>query len=263
MDYKKYNGSVMTSQQVDLYLDYIGMERPEALDLEYLTRLQMAHVSNVPFENLDILRKVPLSLKREHLFEKIVMNHRGGVCSEVNTLFNWLLESLGFEVVSFSSRIISEKIPVQAKSHRLMGVKLNGGMYITDVGKTAENHRIPLLLKEEVEQDDGECVYKFTKDDFFGWILWQKRPGLGWRRKLGFTEDSTIDLDFEEATRFAQYNEGSFFNKCPMVSLYIDGVFHALRGDCYLHEHNGIEELIYKIESKEQEAQVLKEIFGL
>lgn len=83
------------------------------------------------------------------------------------------------------------------------------------------------------------------------------------RKKLGFTEDPVIDLDLEDATMYAQYSEASFVNKCPMVSLYIDGVFHALHGDCYLHEHHGIEELVCKIENSEQETQILKEIFGL
>lgn len=255
--------SKMTPQQISAYLKRIKIEKPEKLTLDYLTALQMAHVSNIPFENLDFKRDVPVELDRQHLYEKIIKGMRGGVCSEVNTLYTWLLESLGYDVISFSSRIIAESAPVQAKSHRIMGVKINDSMYITDVGKNAENHRIPLILEENTEQSDRECTYKFTRDEFFGWVLWQERPGMGWRRKLGFTEDIAIDADFIGPTMFAQYHPSSFLNKHANVSLYINGTFHALRGGYYLQEHGGIEEIICEIKDDKHESKLLKEIFNL
>lgn len=55
----------------------------------------------------------------------------------------------------------------------------------------------------------------------------------------------------------------SFLNKNANVSLYINGVFHALRGGYYLQEHGGVEEKICLIEDGHHEAKLLKEIFGL
>lgn len=263
MIYKELNGKPMTQQQLEAYLVRIHMEAPVQPDLEYLTRLQMAHASHIPFENLDMMHGIPVTLDREALFDKLITRRRGGVCSELNTLYNWLLETLGYEVESYSSRIIALTAPLQAKSHRLMGVKLDGRTYITDVGMNFETHRIPLLLEDGLEQDDGECVYKLARDEFFGWILWQHRPGRGWRRKLGFTEDPVIDLDFVAPTMFAQYHEASRINKHTKVSLYIDGQFQALRAGQYIHEHHGIEEVICEVESPEQETRILEEVFGL
>lgn len=263
MNYNELNGSAMTPKQIELYMERIGMASPQSLDLPYLMKLQMAQVSGIPFENLDIMNKVPLNLNRERLFEKVILNKRGGVCSELNTLYNWLLESLGYTVESYSSRIISESVPVQAKIHRLIAVSIDGKKYITDVGNAAENHRIPLLLEENIEQDDGECIYKFTREEFYGWVLWQKRPGKGWRKKVGFTEDPVIDLDFMAPTLFAELHEDSFINKGTSVSLYIEGVLHAIRGGMFLKEHNGIEEAICEIENPEHEARLLKDVFGL
>lgn len=40
------------------------------------------------FENLDVYARKPISLERDSLFRKIVINHRGGYCfSEMNGLF--------------------------------------------------------------------------------------------------------------------------------------------------------------------------------
>lgn len=257
------NGAPMTKAQIKEYLARIKMEPPEHADLEYLSRLQMAHMAKVPFENLDIMEGKMLSLDREKLFDKMIRKKRGGVCSELNTLYNWLLESLGYDVISYSSRIIAKTAPLQGRSHRIMGVRLAKDTYLTDVGYNFEHHRIPLLLKEDLIQPDGECEYKLVKDDFFGWVMWQNRPGLGWRRKLGFTEEPQIDLDFVQPTFFAQYHPDSLINKYLKVSLYIDGVFHAIRSGNYLREHGGIEEILEQVDSKEREEALLTEIFRL
>lgn len=261
--YKKINGAAMSPEQIRKYLFRIGMDASKSLDLAYLSRLQAAHMSHIPFENLDIMDGKPLSLDREALYEKIICRKRGGVCSELNTLYNWLLESLGFDVVSYNSRITGAAAPVQSRSHRIIGVRLEGETYLTDVGYNFEHHRIPLLLKADLIQDDGECKYRLESDAFFGWIMWQYRPGEGWRKKLGFTEEPQIDLDFVPPTFFAQYHPDSRINKALKVSLYIDGQFHAIRSGQYLLEHGGVESPVEDIASREREDQLLKEIFHL
>lgn len=260
---KNKNGTPMTEEQIKEYLSRINLDPPKQPDLAYLSRLQMAHMSAIPFENLDIMENKRISLDRETLFDKMIRRQRGGVCSEINTLYNWLLESLGYDVISYSSRVIATTAPLQGRSHRIMGVRLEGKSYLTDAGYNFEHHRIPLLLEADTIQSDGECEYKLVRDDFFGWVMWQNRPGLGWRRKLGFTEEPQIDLDFVQPTFFAQYHPDSRINKYLKVSLYIDGVFHAIRSGSYLREHGGAEEIIQPVDSKETEDRLLREIFHL
>ena len=55
MIYKKINGPSMTEEQIEKYLERIGIETPKELDLTYLSRLQRAHMSHIPFENIDIM----------------------------------------------------------------------------------------------------------------------------------------------------------------------------------------------------------------
>lgn len=62
----------MTTQQIAAYLERINMAEPKEPTLEYLTELQMAHISSIPFENLDFRRNVPVELDGEHLFKKII-----------------------------------------------------------------------------------------------------------------------------------------------------------------------------------------------
>lgn len=263
MNHPFLNGAPLNDDQIRRYLNRLELEPPAALDLAYLTRLQKAHISHIPFENLDIMAGIPLSLDRDHLFHKVIECRRGGVCSELNTLYNWLLESLGFQTVSYSSRIIAKTAPVQAKSHRVLGVTLKDGLYLTDVGFNFEHHRIPLLLKEELVQDDGECQYRLTRDPIWGWVLWQNRPQHGWRKKISFTQEPHIDLDFVAPTFFAEAHPDSKINQYTKVSLHIDGVFHAIRSGHLLVERGGVEEILKPITAPEQEEKILEEVFGL
>ena len=93
------------------YLERIGLDLPLAADAESLRRLQMAHLLHVPFENLDIALGRPIRLGLTTLYDKIVTHRRGGFCYELNGLFAWLLDDLGFEVtylfLKMSSRVDS------------------------------------------------------------------------------------------------------------------------------------------------------------
>ena len=83
---------------VQKYLQRIGFEGEVDISLECLTNLQHAHQSSVPYENLDMFTNVRKTLDYQILYEKIVINERGGWCSELNGMFAWLLSRIGFKV---------------------------------------------------------------------------------------------------------------------------------------------------------------------
>ena len=78
------------------YFERIGLEYDENAELngEYLRKLQLAHVTAVPYENIDF--KVLLKLDDDS-FDKVVLRRRGGYCFELNGAA-WLLRALGFGV---------------------------------------------------------------------------------------------------------------------------------------------------------------------
>mgnify|MGYP001386538518 FL=1 len=143
-------------------------------DLATLKLLQDAHLKYVPYENLDILSGRLTSLEHDDMFAKIIMKNRGGICFELNGLYNWLLESLGYKVTSYAARFIDRLEEYQIRRHRVMCIELEDKRYLTDVGVNSESPRCPLEMAEGKVQSDGICEYKFSRDPFFGWLLWQK-----------------------------------------------------------------------------------------
>lgn len=73
---------------VNEYLRRIGIEKNRIEPtLENLKILQRRHLLTVPFENLDIHWKRPISLYVAELHKKIIGENRGGFCYELNGFF--------------------------------------------------------------------------------------------------------------------------------------------------------------------------------
>ena len=239
MELNARNGPKMTEEQITAYLARIGISSPVPLTLEGLGKLQMAHRLTVPFENLDIVAGRPLSLELPHLYDKIVRRRQGGVCAELNTLYNWLLYSLGFQVTSYNARMLSPDTYL-FRRHRILAVRLAGGTYTTDVGFATENARVPLLLAEGVVQRDGHCTYRYQQEEFYGWVQCQRRPGHDWERIQAFTLEPQIDRDFDPVLFFFEKSPASNMNQFPRPSLYTPEGMLALRRHVFQVERQGL-----------------------
>ena len=69
---------------IQAYFDRIGYTGTRELTRDNLTLLIRQHLEAVPFENLDCYPGgCPLSNDPKKLFEKIVVNRRGGICFEL------------------------------------------------------------------------------------------------------------------------------------------------------------------------------------
>lgn len=185
---------MLENAQIKRYLRRIGYDRPVSPDLATLSGLQWAHITHIPYENLDILAGIPLSLKPEDLFQKIVVKKRGGYCFELQGLYKELLMSSGFHVVQYSARFMDEPGVVQMRRHRVLVVQIGQERYLTDVGIRSESPRIPIKLVCGRPQSDGVCGYEFRRDPFYGWTLCQKERGKAWKPLYGFTEEPQIDI---------------------------------------------------------------------
>src|SRR5512138_694480 len=119
------------------YLTRIQYFRPIKPDVQTLQGLHLAHLLHVPFENLDIGLKRPIRLEEEALWNKIVVQGRGGFCYELNGLFGAFLREIGFDVTYLNARVYNREgklgIPFD---HLALLVQIPGqpGRWLADVG---------------------------------------------------------------------------------------------------------------------------------
>src|SRR6202165_5790131 len=92
-DPPRRRGYLAAMFDLDAYLERIGLSgRPD------IAEVHRAHVTSIPFENLDPHRGVAVSLDPLDLQRKLVTERRGGYCFEQNLLLKAALEALGAEV---------------------------------------------------------------------------------------------------------------------------------------------------------------------
>lgn len=264
MNLLKQQPKLMTALQIQQYLHKLQLNDfiPSA-DLTTLNKLQDAHLKMIPYENFDCLNGKITSLKHEDIFNKIILHNRGGICFELNGLYNWLLISLGFNVVSFAGRFIDKINVYQLRRHRTMCVSLDGKRYITDVGVNSESPRCPLELTENLIQSDGISQYKFTRDEFWGWLLWQKEKGKPWKRMLGFTEEKQLDKDFIMPSFWCDAHPDSPFNKNKNLSIFREDCNITIRGNYLKFYLGGRVKYRYNIRTGSELKEVLWEYFGI
>lgn len=251
---------------VSAYLHRIGLSVEDVThSYEFLCRLQQAHIFCVPYENLDIVSGVPLSLEPDDIFDKVVGKGRGGYCFELNCLYAHLLEELGFRVRSFLGRFLRGVEGVPVRRHRLIGVECEGNTYVCDVGLGQSAPRQPLVLKEHLVQEVCGEKYKFVRDELLGWVLYDLHQGE-WRRYYSFTEDPQVEVDFLLPSFYCEKHPESPFNKGVMVAIKTPTGRKAINGaDFKIFEQGENEQLVHVEEniSRERLVALLKSEFGI
>jgi len=141
----------LSDETVDLYLARIGLDSAPAVNIEGLTALQRAHLSTVPFENLDIFAEVTVRTDLEWSIDKIVNRNRGGWCFELNGAFAALLEALGYSVARLGAAVLLDG-PNVIIDHLTLEVSVDSSIFLVDVG-FGDSFAAPLEMNTLGPQD--------------------------------------------------------------------------------------------------------------
>jgi N-hydroxyarylamine O-acetyltransferase len=199
------------------YFDRLQINQEAERSLPFLTHMQCQHVLCIPFENLDMLEGIPISLDTKDIFDKIIGLNRGGVCYELNGLFHVLLRELGFSVKMVAATVNHRGEWIKEDTHATNIVHLFGVNYLVDVGFGGNTPRKPIPLTGEIVQDtDGDYRVRPFKEESEKWIL-EKREEKDWLILYKFSTEKKILHDFHEACEFIQSSDESPFNKVPFL----------------------------------------------
>lgn len=201
----------MDALRREAYLQRIGIDHAVALTPEGLERLHVAHLLNIPFENLDIFLGRPLQLDESALLAKLIDRRRGGFCYEVNYAFALLLRALGFEVGLLAAQVFGTSAYGPAFDHLLLRVRFAEGDYLADVG-FGDSFIHPLGLSGDVSLQ-GYAAYRLLRDGGEQ-VLQQRKPGSEWLPLYRFAADCTHAIDaFVPMCDFHQHSPESLFTQ--------------------------------------------------
>ncbi len=220
--------------KIRAFFSRIGMDEntPVHMNSVFLGRVQSACVTHVAYENLDILKGKPLSLDADALFEKIVLNGRGGYCFELNGLLAYMLGEMGFSVSERFARFLRGEKEIPMRRHRVTVVSLPDGDYFMDIGVGQIAPRLPIKMEDNLVQTQNGEVYRFEKDARHGWILWELHDGE-WREYLAIPDDIAYPVDFIQPSFFCENHPDSVFNKQKMIAIKTEAGRKTIDGSTY------------------------------
>ena len=206
---------------ISRYLARLQYFKPLQPDAQTLQGLHLAHMCHVPFENLDIGRNRPIRLTEQALWDKIVVQGRGGFCYELNGLFAWLLRQIGFQVTYLNARVFNERDGTQGIDfdHLALLVKVPGeaGHWLVDVG-FGDSFNEPLRFEERGEQLQGLRSYRIEQTPD-GYTTWQNNYDGSWERHYFFDlQPRDFPLDYETACLYHQTSPSSSFTSSSIIS---------------------------------------------
>ena len=204
---------------LEAYLERIGLTGPIEPDLEGLERLQRAHLSTVPFENLDVHARRGVGTGDAVTVDKVVRKRRGGWCFELNGAFATLLTALGYEVERYAATVLYPPIsPIP--THLTLRVELDRP-YLVDVG-FGDSFIRPLPLDSPGPHDGGTGRFHFLFEDGFTTLLSVDEVGDS-IPQYRFASVALRPSDFESASTHLQTAPGLRWTQTRFATRLIDG----------------------------------------
>lgn len=244
---------------VKAYLNRIAYAGPMRKDLTTLTALHRAHLRAIPYENLDVQLGRPVTIERPAIFDKLVTRRRGGWCYEMNGLFGWALEELGFKVTRSAGAVMRQARGDEAVgNHLVLKVALEEGIFLADVG-FGDGPLDPIFVASGAFVSNGFEFALSRLDD--GW----------WRlhnHKSGGAASFDFNMALADETHLAarcfwlqSSPESPFVQNAVLQHHSADGLW-MMRGRV-LRKVTPTAETDYFIESAPEYVGVLAEVFGL
>ena len=204
---------------LEAYLERIGLRgRPG------LAQLHRAHVSSIPFENLDPHRGVPVSLDPEAVQRKLVAERRGGYCFEHNLLLREALEALGAEVDLMLARVRlgAPAGATRPRSHLILRVRHDGDVWHADAGFGAGSLLEPIPFGSGGVHEQSGWRFRVVEDGQE--LVLQTEDGSGWNDLYGFVPEPVPFVDLETSNWFTcTHPRSPFVTGLNVTSHHQDG----------------------------------------
>jgi len=254
------------SHQIDLdrYAERIGFVGEFTPDFETLSAIQFGQTTNVPFENFEILRGLPVNIDHASLEDKIVARRRGGYCFEQNSLLLGVLQQIGFQARPHAARVRigNERSFLPPRTHLFVQVDLEGQTWIIDSGVGSMSLTSPIRFELDTAQETLHEPRRIVKEDgaYFHQILMSGQ----WEDVYEFGGEEMPLIDREVANWWTSTCWAAKFKQNMFAGLarpngerfgFLNGTFVHRKGTEVLRE--------ITVNNDEQLFEILKNEFGI
>jgi len=243
------------------YLKRTGYTGPVTPELAVLAGMLRAHVTHVPFENLDVQLGRRLTIDPEAAFEKIVAKRRGGWCYEQNGLLGWALAEAGFDVTRIAAAVMrNDRGEISTANHLCLLVRTEDSdrRWLADVGFGGSMIRpIPLAVGHH-RQAPFRIGLRKTADGY-----WQFYEDLGdGEFRFDFLAEPGDEAALAARCRFLQTDPSSGFVQNLVAQIRLPDAHKTLRGKVFSQASaRGV--ATHFVETPDELLSILRDIFTL
>ena len=263
---------MLSTGQVQAYLERLGFDHAPAVSKEGLDALVRAHQMRIPFETVRLHRtgQTP-SMNLDDIFDLVISQHQGGYCFELNKLFEYLLRALGFDARPIFCRSVRGRETRMPLNHRGILVSLPQGDFFADVGFGGPMPAGALKLEFGTQQIiDGNAFFAEPIDDDW-WALERitragadlhddERPSQR-QTELEFCTATAEEQDFDMLNQVFSA-PGTLFRDHELANLRTSNGHIAFRDDVLTLRANGKKHTA-ELEDPQAVSAALKEHFGI
>jgi N-hydroxyarylamine O-acetyltransferase len=211
---------------LDAYLERIGLNgRPSVVEMH------RAHVTAIPFENLDPLGGMPVSLAPEALTAKLIDARRGGYCFEHNLLFRQVLERLGAQVEPLLARVRGggSSSPAGPLTHLLLRVEHNGALWHMDVGFGQGTLLEPIPFGPGGPYEQSGWRFRVISEGSL--LVLQTEIEESWSDLYAFSVEPVPEIDIEVSNWFTSTHPQSRFVTHMLVTAHDERAVRSTLSD--------------------------------
>ncbi len=254
------------SHEIDLarYAERIGFSGEFKPDFATLAAIQYGQTTNIPFENLEILRGLSVNIDLASLEDKLVNQGRGGYCFEQNSLLLGVLLQIGFQARPHAGRVRIDRprSELPPRTHLFVMVDLDDKTWIVDSGVGSMSLSSPILFELNIVQETIHEPRRITLEN--GVYFHETLVGDEWKDTYEFTGEQMPMIDREVSNWWTSTSPNAKFSQNMMSSLARpNGERFGLLNGTFIHRRDT--EVLRKIEilSNEQLFEILRAEFGL
>lgn len=219
---------------IKTYLKRIGFTGDITPSTRLLHQLHQLHVGAIAFENSNPYIGVRVTLSLDELYERIVKQHRGGGCYELNGLFYDLLVKLGFTATLVPAKLYKGSGVDNESLHAVIEVALDGKTWYVDPGYGEDGIVYPLEMTLNSVQRQNGVFYRFT--ELNGNIIFSRSKTAKRWQDLLLIEQTPVTLSyFDDRALYHQTSPNSWFKNNFTCSLLSESEQKTLLNTTFTH----------------------------
>jgi N-hydroxyarylamine O-acetyltransferase len=244
--------------KLESYLERIGFSGTPAVNVRTLAIIHRQHLISIPYENIDVQLGEPLDLDLERIFQKLVVNRRGGWCYEMNGLLEWALREIGFDVTRVNGGVMRAETGDDALGNHLVLLVNLEDTWVVDVGfGDGVIDPVPLRAGGITQRGFNYCLEQLDEGT---WRFHNQQHGAA--PSFDFCTSPADETLFHTKCEYLQTSPESQFVKNLVTFRFTQQGYEAQVGRLAKRiTEQGVESWL--VDSAEQLVERLETVFGL